>query len=318
VKNIFRVRNPQTVQVIETDGAGLPVPVDAEASDAAAAELLELVPEQRLASSPPDPTPVDLEAADVAPVEVADVAVTEVPPPAPVRTPAPPKPEPVTPASNGRVWVTQYVIPEMEAIVAEIQELKQFILELEQRKAELEKKVNEREVLRNALLTGSGPALKQAVQYVFSEFGVSVQPDLPDQSDTVLEHKGLDFVVEVTACDGPLGLANIRQLNHWVEDFIGTRGRQPKGMLIANPFVGLPLDQREANGHVAFPEELRLLAEERYKFCLLTTPQLFVAYCKFKEGQLNVNELMTELFETVWVYGNHRDYNRFKVALETA
>lgn len=318
MKNIFRVRNPQTVQVVETNGAGLPVPLDADASDAAAIEMAEFAPNSTPGSLPPEPAPLDLGAATGAMVEVVDEVVPEIPPPPPVRTPAPPPPGPVTPAGNGQVWVTQYVIPEMEAILAEIQELKEFILELEQRKVELEKKVHEREALRNALLTGRGPALKQAVQYAFSEFGVSVHPETAELSEAVLEHKGLDFVVEVTACDGPINLTNIRQLNHWVEDFIGTRGRQPKGVLIANPFASLPLDRREANGYVAFPEELRLLAEERYKFCLLTTPQLFVAYCKFKEGQLNVNEFMTELFETVWVYGNHRDYNRFKVALETA
>jgi len=251
-------------------------------------------------------------------LEMADVAMAEVPQPVAGPRRVPPRSEPVAAGDGVKVWVAQYVVPEIEAILAEVQELKEFIQELEQRKAELERKVSEREVLRNALLTGSGLPIRQAVQYVLSELGVSVQADSTDRSDLVLEHKGLDFVAEVTACEGPTGLAHIRQLNHWVEDFIETHGRQPKGVLIANPFFNLPLDQRDTNGCVAFPEELRLLAEERYKFCLLTTPQLFVAYCKFKEGQLNTNEFMTELFETVWVYGNHRDYHRFKVALEMA
>lgn len=279
VKNIFRVRTPETMVVIEGNGTELTRPVDAEASEAVAAEVTEL---------------------------------------AAGHVPQSHRPNPVAAADVGQAWMAQYVVPEMEAILAEIQELQAFILELQQRKADLEAKVSEREVLRNALLTGSGLPLKQAVQYVFNELGVSLQPSSTDRTDIVLDYKGLDYVGEVVACEGPISLANIRQLNHWVEDFIETHGRQPKGLLIANPFARVPLEQRDANGCVAFPEELRLLAEERYKFCLLTTPQLFVAYCKFKEGQLNINEFMTELFETVWVYGNHRDYDRFRVALAMA
>lgn len=313
MKNIFRVRNPQTMQVVQTDGDGFPQLTEAAAGEATPAAMMGSTSDPMMASPLPEFAPANSEPANEAVAPTAPVAVPEAPPPTPVRQPASPQPASVASTGNGTVWVTQYVIPEMEAILAEIQELTDFIRELEQRKAELEKKVQEREVLRDALLTGSGLTLKRAVRDVFSEFGVSVLLDMADSSAAVLEHKGLDFVVEVTACDGPISLAHIRQLNHWVEDFIATHGRQPKGLLIANPFVSLPLDQRETNGHVAFPEELRLLAEERYKFCLLTTSQLFVAYCKFKEGQLNVNEFMTELFETVWVYGNHRDYDRFKL-----
>lgn len=278
MKNIFRTRHPEVIEVLERERVELTVPVNDEATDETVAEVAQRTPAQ---------------------------------------TPEPNGSKPAAAADVAQVWVTQYVVPEMEAIRAEIQGLEATIRELEQRKAELEKKTNQREVLRNALLIGSGLPLKQAVQYVFSELGVSVQPGSKDRTDIVLEHKGLDYIGQVVACEGPVSLAHIRQLNHGVEDFIEAHGRPPKGLLIANPFASLPLDERSANGCVAFPEELRLLAEERYKFCLLTTPQLFVVYCKFKEGQLDINEFMTELFETVWVYGNHRDYDRFKVALET-
>ncbi|MBI3949316.1 MAG: hypothetical protein HY314_02510 [Acidobacteria bacterium] len=309
MKNIFRVRIPQTVQMVAGNGSEFTAPIVAQAADVPA-EVTESVPSPTLESHSPEFVPVNF--------GPADVAVTEVEQQTPRQAPEPYRSDPAPATGVGKNWVAEYVVPEMEAILAEIQELKQFIQEMEQRKAELERKVSEREVLRNALLTGSGPQLRQAVQYVFSELGVSVQPGSMDGTEIVLEHKGLDFVGEVVACDGPISLANIRQLNHWVEDFIEAHGRQPKGLLIANPFASLPLDARDANGHVPFPEELRLLAEERYRFSLLTTPQLFVAYCKFKEGQLATNEFMTELFETVWVYGNHRDYDRFRVALERA
>lgn len=309
MKNIFRTRNTESVEVLESNKVNSAVPVDAEPSDATA-QIAEAVPAQTPESHPPELSSMDL--------KTFHVTVAEVTPPVADQAVIRHRPELTATADINGIWVRQYAIPEMEAILAEIHELEDSIREMEQRKAELEKKVSEREVLRNALLTGSGLPLKQAVQYVFSELGVSVQPSLIDQTEIVLEHTGLDYVGEVIACEGPTGLANIRQLNHWVEDFIEMNGRQPKGLLIANPFAHLPLDKRDATGCVAFPEELRLLAEERYKFCLLTTPQLFVAYCKFKEDQLNVNEFMTELFETVWVYGNHRDYVRFKVAMEVA
>jgi hypothetical protein len=202
----------------------------------------------------------------------------------------------------------------MEGIIAEIQELKQFIQDMEQRKTELERKVSDRSNLRDALLAGSGATLKNAVQQVFNEMGLTIQTSGQDGMNVILEHKGLDVVTAITAGDGPLTLADVRQLNHFIEDFIEAHGRQPKGLVVANPFFDVPLEARTSNGHVAFPEELRLLAEQRYKFGLLTAPQLFVAYCKFKEGQLDINEFMSELFENVWVYGNHCDFDRFKAS----
>jgi hypothetical protein len=307
VKNIFRVRPPQAVGVLEGSEVELTAPMVDEAMDDVPAEVME-----------PDFGPVvmpyqyDLAAVDPEPAQETDLVAR----PVPAEMPEQPHSDFAVESNGRKDWVSGYVVPEMEAILAEIQELKELIQEMEQRKLGLEMKVNEREVLRNALLTGSGAQLKQAVEHIFNELGVNVQTGSADRTDIVLEHKGLDFVSEVVACEGSIGLGNIRQLNHWVEDFIESNGRQPKGLLIANPFCHTPLDQRENNGHVAFPAEIRLLAEQRYKFGLLTTPQLFVAYCKFKEGQLDINELMTELFETVWVYGNHRDYDRFKVSTQ--
>jgi hypothetical protein len=50
----------------------------------------------------------------------------------------------------------------------------------------------------------------------------------------------------------------------------------------------------------------------------LTTAQVYGAYAKFKEEQFDPNSFMTELYETVWVYGNHQDYQRFKAESEAA
>jgi hypothetical protein len=303
VKNLFRLRNAKVMEMLENDDFELNEPADVGAADASVVGIAELVLDGAPHRKQPDPAPVGSKA--------PYAAVGEVTEPVPSQTVEPQRP--AAAAANGaRPWVTQYLVPEVEAIQAKIQELEKQILELKTQKAELEKKANEREVLRNTLLTGTGLSLKQAVEYAFGELGVSVRPGSPDQMDLVLEHKGQEYVVKITASEGPISLTDIRQLNHRVEDFIEASGREPKGLLIANPLVSLPLDERFANGHVAFPEDLRLLAQERYRFCLMTTPQLFVVYCKFKEGQLNIGEFMTELFETSWVYRNHQDYDHFK------
>ncbi len=311
MKNIFRVRTPQAVEVAENSGADVTVPFIDGANDDDAVEALDSIQEPMPEFAPPESVDEEVE-------EMGEMMVETMPPVAQPdalpQTDSEPAPPELMAIDNGHAWLDQYVVPEMEAIQAEIQELAQFIREMEQRKADLQKKVNDRSSLRNALLAGSGEPLKQAVKYVFNELGVSVQLSPSDKTDLTMEHKGLDFVGEIAACDGPITLSHIRQLNHRVEDFIEVHGRQPKGLLIANPFADLQLAERYNNGHVAFPDELRLLAEERYRFGLVTAPQLFVAYCKFKEGQLNINEFMSELFETVWIYGNHRDFDRFQMS----
>lgn len=223
---------------------------------------------------------------------------------------------PVEAVEPSNSWASRYAIPGMEGILLEIQALEKSIVELEQRKAELQQGINDQERLRDILLAGGNPELTEAVQHVFGELGVQVNPRSEDQSTILLHHRGLNFVSQVIAAEGPIDLADIRRLNHRVEEFIGSYGEQPKGLLIANTFANLPLVERDDNGNVGFPESLRLLAEDRYKFCLLTTPQLFVAYCKFRKKLLNVNEFITELFETVWVYGNHRDSERFKIGVD--
>jgi hypothetical protein len=331
VKNIFRLRNQESTEVV-SEGVEVTEPgaeVEMSAAAAAGAEpaseiiaepMPELVPmmaeapevnpqitdvvaEAAVESEPEAAAPT--EAASAAPVEPTEAAPAEA---APAEAAAPVSAE--APAD----WVAQYVIPEKQAIDTEIQELVQFIAELQQRKADLEKRGVHREWLRNTLLTGGSLPLKQAVQFVFSELGASVQPHSDDRSDLVIEFKGREYVAEVMASDSGITLADIRRLNHQVEDFIEACGRQPKGLLIANSFVGLSLDER--GGQMAFPEELRLLVQDRYKFCLLTTAQVYAAYGKLKEEQLNIDDFMNELFETAWVYGNHQDYQRFKLGPE--
>lgn len=314
MKKIFRVRHPEPIDVVDAED----VPMTAPERDEMIQEQTDVTAEP--ASSPgrdgdqrsPTMEAEDAEAAQPVEQPVAEKGAQ------PVRSDRPTTPSASPDEDVAQVWVNQYVIPEMETILAEIHDLEESIRELERQKAELEKRANQRAILRNMLLTGRGLPLKRAVQYVFSEFGVSVTSGPKDRSDIVLTYGGLDFVTDVVASEGPMTLAEIRQLNHRVEEFIEQHGRQPKGLLVANPFAHLPLAERMAEGRIAFPDQLRLLAEERYKFCLLTTPQLFVAYCKFKEGQLDVGEFMTELFETLWVYGNHRDIERFKVTTEVA
>lgn len=332
VKNIFRVRTPQAMEVMENSSPELGAPFIQGTNEAVMAEATAVafdpMPEpnhQAPETHYPEPSSVEFDSEHHSAEESGQPVAQEMAPsaapeaihpdvPNVIHTVPPGQQQYATPVTDhNHTWLSQYVVPEMEAIQAEIQELRQFIQEMEYRKAELEKKVNERGSIRDALLTGTGSTLKQAVQHVFSEFGVAIQPSGSDSSHIMLEHKGLDFVSEIVGSEDPISLSDIRQLNHRVEDFIEVHGRQPKGLLIANPLTNLPLDERDGNSHVAFPDELRLLAEQRYKFSMVTGPQLFVAYCKFKEGQLDVNEFMNALFETVWVYGNHRDYSRFKV-----
>lgn len=348
MKNIFRVRTPQTFEAVDSRGA------DASASFLASPNEAPVV--QSTPSMPPPPDlPSDLAQPELSvrpsePLVIADEPASEpMPEPQssamPVEQPQPAvqaadvnhppldhnamsaeQPQPAVQEQSAAAaatvdagerasdWVADYMVPEMEGIMAEIQELKQFIQDMEQRKAELERKVSERVNLRDALLTGRGATLKSAVEQVFIEMGLTVHPSDQDGTHVILEHKGVDVIAAVADGNGPLTLADIRQLNHVVEDFIEAHGRQPKGLIVANPFCDVPPEARTANGHVPFPEELRLLAEQRYRFGLLTAPQLFVAYCKFKRGQLDVNEFISELFESVWVYGNHCDYDRFKTS----
>lgn len=317
MKNIFRVRTPQTAEAMNSLSVDAPVPFSASMNEA--------VPAPPSMSPPPDLAQPELTVPPSEAFAIAHEAALEpTPQPQPVisaeQSPSALQEQSAATAATADAtaqtsdWVAEYVVPEMEGIIAEIQELKQFIQDMEQRKAELERKVSERVHLRDALLTGSGSTLKSAVQQVLSEMGLTVRSSDHDVAHLLIEHKGVDVVAAIAEGNGPLTLADIRQLNHVIEDFIEAHGRQPKGLIVSNPFCDVPPEARTANGHVPFPEELRLLAEQRYRFGLLTAPQLFVAYCKFKQGQLDVNEFISELFENVWVYGNHCDFDRFKAS----
>ena len=71
-----------------------------------------------------------------------------------------------------------------------------------------------------------------------------------------------------------------------------------KGVLIINPWRHLEPVQREMAGRVMFPDAMMPLADI-WRFCLMTSVQLFVIYQLHLQGKLDRDKLAEEIYNTV-------------------
>ena len=86
---------------------------------------------------------------------------------------------------------------------------------------------------------------------------------------------------------------------------------EPKGILLINPWRKLPIEERNTNDKPNFPNEIMTLVNIS-NITLITTQQLFVAYCDNLEGKFNLDEFIQKIDSTNGVLEGYEDIERFK------
>ena len=211
-------------------------------------------------------------------------------------------------------WVLGYPIPGLEKLTKTLNEKTEKLEKLEKQIESKKMEKEELENIRNILLYGKNDILHDTVLLVLNLIGFDAIKGPRDAQDIEFHHKNNQFVCEVKGRDKSIKKMDISQLAGFKDQTENEKEVKVKGILIANPWRKLPIEQRNTKDKPNFPNSIKKLVELK-ELCLITTAQIFAIYCHWKEDNksINVNQIMEDLYTTTDVYSKYTDLN--KVAL---
>jgi len=192
-------------------------------------------------------------------------------------------------------WVKEMIVPGEKEVEKRI---KKSLCRIKTEKKEIEKSKQELQSITKfrKLLHTEDEELEQIIWTTFRELGVKViEPKEKNKEDGWLETKFGKAVLEIKKAAKSASRKHTRQLDNWVGNSIAN-GEKCKGVLIINHFGDKPLKERKE----AFPSDVRDHAKNARSgnpFCLLTTVELFRAFCAFKEGEVSSDEIFKKIFK---------------------
>ena len=192
-------------------------------------------------------------------------------------------------------WVKEIKLPNEEEIQKEIQE-RLDKMESENREIEKLEKRKRGVVKFRKLLYTEDEELEQIVWATFRELGANViEPKEKNKEDGWIVTKFGKGILEIKKAAKSASRKHTRQLDNWVGNCIANN-EKCKGILVINHYGDKPLKERKE----PFPSDVREHAKEARSgnpFCLLTTVELFNAYCAFKKKRISSDEIFKKIFE---------------------
>ena len=208
-------------------------------------------------------------------------------------------------------WVYNYTIPGLEEIGKKIIITEDKIEKLGKQKEAHKKEQKKLEKIRNVLLFGKHDILHETVFSVLNEMELTPKMGPKDGFDIEFSCNKNEFVCEVKGRDKSIKKKDIRQLADWKDQTESEKEVKIKGLLIANPWRELSLEERDTKDKPNFPESFNKLVELK-ELCLVTTAQIFAIYCKWKENpnSINIIKIMDEMHSTTGFYDKYTDLKK--------
>jgi hypothetical protein len=197
-------------------------------------------------------------------------------------------------------WTESILMPSIAQLDGEIKERQEESrrIELEIRKKEEQK---EEIVHYKQLLFETGPRLVEICEETIEALGgVVLPPDLADE-DFIIEFEDKRAIVEVKGNTKSISLSDLAQLGRYCEDYLIHRDEEIKGILLGNAWRLLPLSERnDSTSYPIFPPNVVSYATPR-NIALVSTTDLFNAYCAFLNGTIEGAHILRLLFDGVGV-----------------
>lgn len=197
----------------------------------------------------------------------------------------------VVPRTLAPEWVQQVTVPGVDELVQERARKQESIAALEAEVRTIEEQITDLEVPRE-LLYESGLHLESICKRVLSGLGAIVKPAEASEEDFVVEFEGRKAVAEVKGNNKSISVDDLRQLGSYREDYAIRRSEEIKGILFGNAWRLSPPEDRQ----IDFPERVVAYAVPR-GIALVSTVELFRAYCAVKNGRVKAEEVLCRLFE---------------------
>lgn len=209
-------------------------------------------------------------------------------------------------------WVEDYSFKKLKEISQDIKEIDSEIQKLEEKKILLEKEKNNYERIRNVLLNLAGDFLTDVCKEVLISLGLKFTEVEIGREDLVFIHNEKHYVIEVKGSTKSASKENVRQLSSHLTEYKNDKEIEPKGILLINTWRELPIKERNTNDKPNFPENIMNLVNLN-NILLMTTQQLFVAYCDNLEVKFDLDEFIKKIDETKGVLEGYDDIQKYRI-----
>lgn len=159
-------------------------------------------------------------------------------------------------------------------------------------------------VSHKALFTGHDNVLEAAVDRVLTDLGMKVEPGPKGRVDRVAVFGDRKFAVEVQGVKKGAKEDHARALTQWVQEIAIQDGKEPKGLLIINPYRETPLDERTAN---LWPGRTLEVCEQQ-GHCAMTGIQLLGLYFDAIGDEKKREHLIDKMFATRGAFEGYEDW----------
>ena len=184
---------------------------------------------------------------------------------------------------------------ELSQLEAQLQKIQEGIDSAKSRKATLNQ--------WKLLFTGTGTALEEQAKEAFQILGFEVEDGPTGRSDLRLKRNGETAVVEVKGVGKSAAEKNAAQLEKWLSEERLDGTENPKGILLANTWRSLPLDQRT---EPSFPNQMLAFSTAR-EHCLITGIQLLAMARHCLADPSKKDEIAESLMRTIGPMPNWSD-----------
>jgi hypothetical protein len=201
--------------------------------------------------------------------------------------------EPSTPDPD---WLATVKIPGEESAVAALQVARECVAAARSNLENAESALSE--VTRfKRVLTEKGLPLQNLIRAMFEQIGFTTH-DSPISDEFIIGRGDEMILVEVTGSDGSISTRDLSQLIKDLGKYLEATGVSAKGLLAVNPWRVLRPEERDTKDKPLFPDDVKKTART-FSVALLSSIQLFRAFCRIESGELSSEEFFNTLLTTV-------------------
>ena len=212
-----------------------------------------------------------------------------------------------SPAPQLPDWASDYSLPGEIELRAEISDANGQIEALQELVRQRTRALDDL-CLHKLLVTGHGSALEGAVDRVLTELGMKVEPGPKGRVDRIATYGDRKFAVEVQGVKRGPKEDHARALTIWVQDEARQDGKEPKGLLVVNPYRDTPLAERGGNN--PWPGDTIKICK-RQGHCAMTGLQLLGLYLDAMADDTKREQLIDRIFCTEGLFEGYEEWSQF-------
>ncbi len=211
-------------------------------------------------------------------------------------------------------WASDYHLPGETALREEIAAA-QAQIEALQEQVRLRTESLDSLSLHKLLVAGHDAVLEGAVDRVLTELGMHVEPGPNSKRvDRIATYGDRKFAIEVQGVKRGAKEDHARSLTIWVQELAQQDGKEPKGLLVVNPYRDTPLAERVGK---KFWSDETIKICERQGHCAMTGQQLLGLYFDAVSDDAKREQLIERMLRTEGLFKGYEDWSQFLAAAES-